>query len=60
MLTYLLITAVTMAESDGPLYKDATQPIPDRANDLIKRMTVNEKVYHISPTYTAFFLGLGR
>ena len=36
------ILAVTMASE--PLYKDATQPIPVRASNLLTLMTLEEKV----------------
>jgi beta-glucosidase len=34
--------------SAAPLYKDASQPIPARVEDLLKRMTLEEKVAQIS------------
>lgn len=39
----VLFTACSK-NSDQPLYKDASAPIEDRVNDLVSRMTVNEKV----------------
>ena len=38
-----LIFSVTVS-AQQPLYKNATAPIEDRVNDLLGRMTVNEKV----------------
>ncbi|UUL81216.1 glycoside hydrolase family 3 N-terminal domain-containing protein [Sphingomonas qomolangmaensis] len=38
------LAAQTRAPADAPLYKDARQPIPARVEDLLKRMTLEEKV----------------
>jgi beta-glucosidase len=45
-LTFLLVlVAISCKEnSDSPKYKDAAAPITDRVNDLLGRMTLEEKV----------------
>jgi beta-glucosidase len=37
-------TAKTGAKTNAPLYKDASQPIEARVNDLLGRMTLEEKI----------------
>lgn len=40
----LATTALVTAGEPAPVYKDATRPIPERVEDLLKRMTLEEKV----------------
>lgn len=44
----ILMTVATLASlsvrADAPLYKDASQPVDARVEDLLKRMTVDEKI----------------
>lgn len=45
LLSILIIaSAVISANAKTPLYKDATKPVEARVNDLLKRMTLEEKV----------------
>lgn len=37
-------TAATAKKDTRPLYKDASQPIPARVDDLMQRMTLDEKI----------------
>src|SRR5262245_61928845 len=39
-----LVFAVPSAHADEPLYRDATQPIAARVEDLLARMTLDEKI----------------
>ena len=49
VLAALLLTTVTgMAKNDKPLYKDPKAPIEARINDLIGRMTLEEKVMQLN------------
>jgi len=43
-LVMLLAATATASATAAPLYKDASQPIPARVQDLLKRMTLDEKV----------------
>ncbi|WP_455672319.1 glycoside hydrolase family 3 N-terminal domain-containing protein [Phocaeicola sp.] len=44
LVTAGLIACASQAIAQQPLYKQATAPIEDRVNDLLKQMTVEEKV----------------
>jgi beta-glucosidase len=39
-------------KSQAPLYKDATKPIEKRVNDLLGRMTLDEKVAQLQSMWT--------
>jgi beta-glucosidase len=43
-LVVVMTGPAVQAAPDKPLYKDASQPIPARVEDLLKRMTLEEKV----------------
>ena len=41
------------ANKKQPIYKDAKAPIEERVNDLVSRMTLEEKVQQLNPvSYT--------
>jgi beta-glucosidase len=44
----LALASLTAAAADTPLYKDAHAPIDARVNDLLSRMTLQEKIAQIS------------
>jgi beta-glucosidase len=45
LISILIIASVMMtANAKTPIYKDATKPVKARVNDLLKRMTLEEKV----------------
>jgi beta-glucosidase len=48
LLVVTLVAAPLVAQEATPPYKDPTLPIPQRVADLLKRMTVEEKVDQIS------------
>lgn len=48
MAIILSATAISCSQSDKPLYLDATQPAEKRADDLLSRMTLQEKVAQMS------------
>ncbi len=43
--------------TDGAVYRDATQLIPNRVNDLLSRMTLDEKVAQLTGTLPFAFRG---
>ena len=49
-----------------PVYQDMYEPIIQRAEDLLSKMTLNEKIYqlldwdHFNPTINDFESGIGR
>jgi beta-glucosidase len=51
ILCLLLVTATTLGaplkDPDKPLYKDKTAAIKDRVEDLVKRMTLKEKIQQL-------------
>ncbi|MEJ1970257.1 MAG: glycoside hydrolase family 3 N-terminal domain-containing protein [Rhizomicrobium sp.] len=47
----LSLALFTAAAPAVPLYKDATQPIPARVEDLLRRMTLEEKVAQIGTVW---------
>ena len=49
-LLLLCITHSSFAQDkkEKPLYKDANAPIEKRINDLVSRMTLEEKVYQLN------------
>lgn len=44
----LLSVTSSMAKTEKPLYKDANAPIEERINDLISRMTLEEKMMQLN------------
>lgn len=49
ILAVLLLTAMSStAKTEKPLYKDANAPIEERINDLIGRMTLEEKMMQLN------------
>jgi beta-glucosidase len=44
LLTALLVGAAAAAQQTRPTYLDPTQPVEARVNDLMKRMTLKEKI----------------
>lgn len=44
LLTMAVLPAVLLAMAQKPLYKDAGQPVEKRVNDLMQRMTLEEKI----------------
>lgn len=57
LLTLLMLTASAQAvakDDDKPLYKDSKAPIEQRVDDLLSRMTLEEKVYQLNQ-YTLGF-----
>lgn len=51
MVGVCLSLSVSGAPADQPLYKDKTQSIDARVNDLIKRMTLEEKVAQLQAVW---------
>ncbi len=51
ILIFILIGVVTIScdDSDDALYKDPTMPIEDRINDLLPRMTLDDKIGQMGP-----------
>lgn len=47
-ITSLLISSIAFSQSEKPLYLDANQPVELRLNDLMSRMTLEEKVYQMN------------
>ncbi|MEO8313935.1 MAG: hypothetical protein ABI645_03980, partial [Pseudomonadota bacterium] len=47
------LTAVVSAGEPAPLYKDASRPIPERVEDLLKRMTLEEKVAQMTTVWNS-------
>ena len=43
--------SISLALADQPLYKDSTKPIDARVNDLITRMTLEEKVAQLQAVW---------
>lgn len=52
----LCSVCTTLQAQEQPLYKDAKQPVEVRVEDLLRRMTVEEKAYQLSSLY----LGVGK
>ena len=48
LVVILSLCGTTLAQSDSPLYRDATQPVEARVDDLLLRMTLAEKVGQIN------------
>src|SRR6187551_793408 len=50
----LLISASALAQSGGnrPIYKDANAPVEQRVQDLMSRMTLEEKIAQITAVWT--------
>ena len=44
LLTLAVLFAALLAVAQKPLYKDVRQPIGKRVDDLMQRMTLEEKV----------------
>ncbi|MCF0160690.1 MAG: hypothetical protein HUJ99_07860, partial [Bacteroidaceae bacterium] len=44
LLSLLLASGLVSCTSDKEIYKDPAAPIEERVNDLIGRMTVEEKI----------------
>ena len=42
------LTGATAADKNQPIYKDAKAPIEDRVNDLVSKMTLEEKVSQLN------------
>ncbi len=42
---------------ESPVYKDATRPIPERVEDLLRRMTLEEKVAQLGAHWSYAFIG---
>jgi beta-glucosidase len=40
----LVVTPFLLAGEPAPIYKDASRPVPQRVEDLVRRMTLEEKV----------------
>ena len=48
MTVVVLIAAMSCTSDKEPVYKDATADIEDRIEDLIDRMTVEEKILQLN------------
>ncbi|MCF0179449.1 MAG: glycoside hydrolase family 3 C-terminal domain-containing protein [Bacteroidales bacterium] len=44
IFSLLLVAGMVSCSNDKVVYKDPTAPVEDRVNDLVKRMTVEEKI----------------
>lgn len=44
--------AILSAQPSAPLYKDASRPVPERVADLLRRMTLDEKVAQLVTRWT--------
>ena len=47
-ITSLFLSSIAFSQSEKPLYLDANQPVELRLNDLMSRMTLEEKVYQMN------------
>lgn len=48
LLSVITITLFSGYKKENPLYKDAKQPIEKRIEDLLARMTLEEKVMQLN------------
>lgn len=48
VLLMMLSTCIWAQKKNQPIYKDASKPIEDRVNDLVSRMTLEEKVLQLN------------
>jgi len=48
---FIALSLVPFANAKEPVYKDANQPIDKRVNDLLKRMTLEEKVAQLQSVW---------
>ena len=46
----ILMTSIVFSQSNPPLYLDAEQPVEVRLDDLMSRMTLEDKVYQVYST----------
>ncbi|WP_198144051.1 glycoside hydrolase family 3 N-terminal domain-containing protein [Gilvimarinus agarilyticus] len=56
MMTFIgmsLLGAVSASASESPAYKDASLPVDARVNDLLRRMTLEEKVAQLQAIWAA-------
>jgi beta-glucosidase len=51
LLTFLVVAAPLGAQGAEPLYKDAAQPVEARVQDLLQRMTLDEKVAQLQGVF---------
>ena len=51
ILLFIVLSLVSQAIAKEPIYKDAKQPIDKRVNDLLKRMTLEEKVAQLQSVW---------
>ena len=56
LLVLILSTTLCSAKTNKPKYKDASQPINTRVEDLFNRMTLDEKLAQIQHLYSNQFL----
>lgn len=56
LLVLILSTTLCSAKTNKPKYKDASQPIDTRVEDLFNRMTLDEKLAQIQHLYSNQFL----
>ena len=47
VLLQAVMAAVAVAQPQGPLYRDSSAPVNSRVDDLLGRMTVEEKVAQV-------------
>ena len=56
ILYLLLIAVISSCGKKDPIYKDSSQSVESRVNDLLKRMTLEEKILQMQDlTYNDFY-----